>query len=191
VCSDSAEAPLTLREGGIFADGHHAELDRLRSDRAGRAAVAGEYQAEEAKRTGIPSLKVKFNKVFGFYIEVTNTHRDRVPDDYVRKQTMKNAERYITDELKQYESEALSAESRANAGVPAVCRAARPAEPQIPAMQRGGGGAGAAGCAGRLGGAGGRAQVLPTGVRGRADAGGRGGRHPVLEQALEANFVGE
>jgi DNA mismatch repair protein MutS len=106
------QAPLTLREGGIFADGVHPELDRLRTlQRDGQRWLA-EYQARELARTGIPSLKVAFNKVHGFYIEVTNTHRDKVPADYVRRQTVKNAERYVTDELKRYEADALSAETR-------------------------------------------------------------------------------
>ena len=108
------DAPLTVREGGIFAAGYNAELDRLRSIGSDGQTWLTEFQARELKRTGIPSLKVGFNKVFGFYIEITHTHRDRVPPDYVRKQTLKNAERYITDELKKYESEVLSAESRAN-----------------------------------------------------------------------------
>jgi DNA mismatch repair protein MutS len=108
------DAPLAVREGGIFAAGHNAELDRLRAVASDGQTWLAEFQARETRRTGIPSLKVGFNKVFGFYIEITHTHRDRVPPDYVRKQTLKNAERYITDELKQYESEALSAEARAN-----------------------------------------------------------------------------
>ncbi len=108
------DAPLTVREGGIFADGYNAELDRLRTIGGDGQTWLAEFQARETKRSGIPSLKVGFNKVFGFYIEITHTHRERVPPDYVRKQTLKNAERYITDELKQYESEVLSAESRAN-----------------------------------------------------------------------------
>ncbi len=108
------DAPLGLREGGMFADGVDAELDRLRSiDRDGQAWLR-EYQRTETEATGIPTLKVGFNRVFGYYIEVTTPHRDRVPEHYVRKQTLKNAERYITDELKKYESEALSAASRAN-----------------------------------------------------------------------------
>ncbi|MEP0846817.1 MAG: DNA mismatch repair protein MutS [Phycisphaerae bacterium] len=108
------DAPLALREGGIFAAGHNAELDRLRSvGRDGQAWLAA-FQRREIERTGIPTLKVGFNKVFGFYIEITNPHRERVPPEYVRKQTVKNAERYITDELKKYEAEALTAESRAN-----------------------------------------------------------------------------
>jgi len=108
------DAPLTVREGGIFAPGYHAELDRLRAIGSDGQTWLADFQAREIKRTGIPSLKVGFNKVFGFYIEVTHPHRDRVPPDYVRKQTLKNAERYITDELRKYESEVLSAESRAN-----------------------------------------------------------------------------
>ncbi len=108
------DAPTTLKEGGIFNDAQHPELDRLRTfGRDGQRWLA-EFQARESTRTGINSLKVAYNKVFGFYIEITNVHRERVPGDYVRKQTVKNAERYITDELKKYENEALSAESRAN-----------------------------------------------------------------------------
>lgn len=107
------DAPLTLKEGGIFAAGFHAELDRLRTiGRDGQRWLA-DYQVREQARTGIGSLKVAFNKVFGFYIEITNTHRDRVPADYVRRQTVKNAERYITDELKRYETDVLTAETRA------------------------------------------------------------------------------
>jgi len=115
ICAElRPDAPLTLRDGGIFNDGQNAELDRLRSiGRDGRTWLA-EFQARESERTGIPTLRVGFNKVFGYYIEVTNPHRDRVPPEYVRKQTIKNAERYITDELKKYENEALSAETRAN-----------------------------------------------------------------------------
>ncbi|MBI5866289.1 MAG: DNA mismatch repair protein MutS, partial [Planctomycetes bacterium] len=108
------DAPATLKEGGIFNAGHHAELDRLRLIGQDGQRWLAEFQVREAARTGIPSLKVAFNKVFGFYIEVTHVHRERIPADYVRKQTVKNAERYITDELKRYESDVLSAEARAN-----------------------------------------------------------------------------
>ncbi len=107
------DAPTTVREGGIFADGFNAELDRLRAIGADGQNWLAEFQAREIQRTGIPSLKVGYNKVFGFYIEITHAQRQRVPPDYVRKQTLKNAERYITDELKRYESEVLSAETRA------------------------------------------------------------------------------
>ncbi|MCH8968184.1 MAG: DNA mismatch repair protein MutS [Planctomycetes bacterium] len=110
----SAEAPLTVREGGIFAEGFDAELDRLRAIGTGGREWLSQYQAAEAKRTGIGSLKVGFNKVFGYYIEITHMHRDLVPPEYVRKQTVKNAERYITDELKRHETEVLTARDQAD-----------------------------------------------------------------------------
>lgn len=115
VTSLRPEAPLVTNEGGIIAPGFDAELDRLRGiSEDGRQWLA-DYQAREIQRSGIPSLKVGFNQVFGYYIEITNAHRSRVPTDYVRKQTLKNAERYITDELKKYETEVLTARDRANA----------------------------------------------------------------------------
>ncbi len=108
------DAPVTVREGGIFAEGVHPELDRLRGiSRDGQSWLA-EFQARQIERTGIPSLKVGYNRIFGYYIEVTHPHRERVPSDYRRRQTVKNAERYVTDELQRYESEVLAAQSRAN-----------------------------------------------------------------------------
>jgi len=108
------DPPLGLREGGFIADGYDAELDRLRSiGRDGRTWLA-EYQQSESKRTGIANLKVGFNKVFGYYLEISNSNRAEVPPEYVRKQTIKNAERYITDELKKYENEVLTAQDRSN-----------------------------------------------------------------------------
>ena len=108
----SPEAPPTLRDGGIIRDGYSEELGEIRSiTRDGRSWIT-RFQEEEAKRSGIPSLKVGFNRVFGYYIEVTNTHSEKVPGDYVRKQTLKNAERYITPELKEYENRVLTADER-------------------------------------------------------------------------------
>jgi DNA mismatch repair protein MutS len=107
------DAPVSLRDGGIFADGYHPELDRLRGVDSAAAGWLAEFQAREVQRTGIPSLRVSYNRVFGYYIEVTNPHRHRVPPDYIRKQTVKNAERYVTEELKQREQEILSAQTRA------------------------------------------------------------------------------
>ncbi len=108
-----ADPPAVITEGGIIRDGFNPELDELRgTGRQGRTWIA-DLQAKEAERTGIPSLKVGFNKVFGYYIEVTNTHRDKVPAHYIRKQTLKNAERYITPELKDRESAVLGAGERA------------------------------------------------------------------------------
>ncbi len=108
------DAPLTMNEGGIIAPGFDAELDRLHGIATDGRTWLADFQAREIERTGIPSLKVGFNNVFGYYIEITHTHRDRVPADYVRKQTVKSAERYITDELKRHETEVLTARERAN-----------------------------------------------------------------------------
>jgi DNA mismatch repair protein MutS len=109
------DPPLTLRDGGLLRDGYHAELDELRTIHRDGNRFLAEYQERELTRTGIQNLKVGFNQVFGFYIEITNSWKDRVPTDYVRKQTLKNCERYITPELKEYESKVLNAEERANA----------------------------------------------------------------------------
>lgn len=107
------DAPAIVREGGFIADGFNSELDRLRQmGSAGHQALA-EFQAREIERTGISSLKVGYNSVFGYYIEITHQHRDKVPPDYVRRQTVRNAERYITDELKRYENDVLGAADRA------------------------------------------------------------------------------
>src|SRR5262249_54850946 len=106
------DAPLVARDGGVIADGFNAELDRLRAlDTNGQRWLA-EYQAAESARTGISSLKVGYNRVFGYYIEVTNAHKEKVPPEYVRRQTVRNAERYITDELKRHETEALTDRER-------------------------------------------------------------------------------
>ena len=106
------EPASMLREGGVIADGYSAELDELR----GLQTNAGEFlvalETRERERTGIPNLKVEYNRVHGFYIEITNSHAEKVPDDYRRRQTLKNAERYITPELKAFEDKALSAKDR-------------------------------------------------------------------------------
>lgn len=107
------DCPLQTREGGIIREGYHQELDQLRQLAAGGKQWIAEYQAREAERVGVPNLKVRFNKVFGYYIELTNAHRDKAPENYIRKQTLKNAERYITPELKEYEDKVLSSDERA------------------------------------------------------------------------------
>jgi DNA mismatch repair protein MutS len=105
--------PLQSREGGIIRAGFNAELDSLCELSAGGKQWIARYQADEIARTGISTLKVGFNKVFGYYIEVTHTHGHKIPENYIRKQTIKNAERYITPELKEYEEKVLTAEDRA------------------------------------------------------------------------------
>jgi len=105
--------PAHLRDGGVIRDGYSEKLDELRALRRDGKGFIANLRAREVERTGIDSLKVGFNKVFGYYIEVTHSNRDRVPEDYIRKQTLKGAERYITPELKEYEAQVLSAEERA------------------------------------------------------------------------------
>ncbi len=109
-----AEEPaVLLRDGGVIARGHDAELDELLSITQNCDAFLLELEARERARSAIPNLRVQFNKVHGFYIEVTASHIDKVPADYQRRQTLKNAERYITPELKTFEDKALAAEDRA------------------------------------------------------------------------------
>jgi DNA mismatch repair protein MutS len=105
--------PIPLREGGIIRPGYHEELDSYRELATGGKRWIAEYQAQESERIDIPNLKVGFNRVFGYYIEITHAHQDRVPETYIRKQTLKNAERYITPELKEYEERVLSADDKA------------------------------------------------------------------------------
>jgi DNA mismatch repair protein MutS len=107
------EAPLTTRDGGYIRAGYRTDLDELRELMAGGKQWMAAYQAAESKRTGIASIKVGFNQVFGYYLEVTHTHREKIPPEYIRKQTLKNAERYVTPELKEYEEKVLSAEEKA------------------------------------------------------------------------------
>ena len=106
------EPPFTLREGGLIKAGYSAELDELRSIMNDTAGLIAEIEEREKAATGIPKLKVGYNKVFGYYIEVTNSYKDLVPDTYIRKQTLVNAERYITDELKKLESRIIGAKDR-------------------------------------------------------------------------------
>jgi DNA mismatch repair protein MutS len=107
-------SPLSLTEGGIIRDGYSDELDRLRDLMSSGKGWIAQLQQSERERTGIPTLKIGYNKVFGYYLEVTRTHVEKVPDDYIRKQTLVAAERYVTPELKEKEEEVLKAEERAN-----------------------------------------------------------------------------
>jgi DNA mismatch repair protein MutS len=106
------DPPQAAQEGGIIRRGHDAELDELHAIARGGKEWIARFQAQEITRTGIGSLKVGFNKVFGYYIEITHTHASKIPADYQRKQTLKNAERYITPELKAYEEKVLTAEEK-------------------------------------------------------------------------------
>ena len=122
LCADAAERiertlvdepPANLNDGGAIRDGVSADLDALRTLARGGKEWVAKLQADEATRTGIPSLKVGYNRVFGYYIEITHLHRDRVPGDYIRKQTLVGAERYVTPALKEQEETILTADEKA------------------------------------------------------------------------------
>jgi DNA mismatch repair protein MutS len=183
----ATEPAAQVRDGGVIAAGFDAELDELRAidDHCGEFLIA--LEARERSRTGIANLKVEYNRVHGFYIEVTHAHVQKIPDDYRRRQTLKNAERYITPELKAFEDRALSAQERALAREKLLYeRLVADLAPAIPDLQ----GAGAALAA---------LDVLTT-FAGRAEAldfarpefvaatglAIRGGRHPVVERQVEA-----
>ena len=106
------DPPTLVNRGGVIAKGVNAELDELRSIAYSGKDYLLQVQQREIERTGIPSLKIAFNNVFGYYIEVRNAHKDKVPADWIRKQTLVNAERYITEELKEYEEKILGAEEK-------------------------------------------------------------------------------
>lgn len=106
------EPPFSVREGGFIREGYHEEVDRLRGILTDTKGVIARMEAQEKEKTGIKSLKVGFNKVFGYYIEVSRTASDQVPENYIRKQTLVNCERYITQELKEMEHTILSAQDR-------------------------------------------------------------------------------
>ena len=107
------EPPITIKDGGLLKTGYHEELDELRSAAKDGRQWLADFQTSEQQKTGIKSLKVRHNKVFGYYIEVSKANADLVPEEYQRKQTLVNAERYITPELKEYENKILGAQERA------------------------------------------------------------------------------
>ena len=106
------EPPFSVREGGIIKDGYDESLDSVRSDMNNSTSLLANIEAEQKEKTGIPKLKVGYNRVFGYYIEVTNSYKDKVPEEYIRKQTLTNCERYITQELKDLEGRILGAKDR-------------------------------------------------------------------------------
>ena len=110
-----SDAPMLMHQGGIIAEGINEELDELRSISHSGKDFLLQIKQREMERTGISSLKIAYNKVFGYYLEVTNAHKDKVPEEWIRKQTLVNAERYITEELKTYEEKILNAEERISA----------------------------------------------------------------------------
>jgi DNA mismatch repair protein MutS len=182
----TAEPAALVRDGGVIAEGYDAALDELRAIDANCGAFLVELEARERERTGIGSLKVEYNRVHGFYIEVGNAHVEKVPDDYRRRQTLKNAERYITPELKTFEDRALSAQERALAREKLLYEELLTAlAPAIPPLQ---GLAAALATADVLANLAERAQTLNLVRPVLTDEPGiaiRGGRHPVVERQVE------
>lgn len=185
------DPPLGLREGGLIREGILPELDELRRLRHDAKGSIAAIEEREKKRTGIGSLKVRFNQVFGYYIEITSAHLSKVPSDYIRKQTLTNAERYITPELKEFEDKVLGAEERIKLlEYNLFCELREKALQEVPALQK-------------------QAERVATldaflslasyarenkTVRPRIEASGileiKGGRHPLVEKNLPAgSFV--
>ncbi len=106
------DPPFSVRDGGIIKDGFSGTLDEVREDMSGGTKRLAQIEARERERTGIPKLRTGYNRVFGYYLEVSNSYKDQVPDDYIRKQTLANGERYVTKELKDLENRILSAHDR-------------------------------------------------------------------------------
>ncbi len=182
----AAEPAAVLRDGNVIALGYDAELDELRAIQDNCGAFLIDLEARERARTGIGSLRVEFNRVHGFYIEVTNAHVARIPDDYRRRQTLKNAERYITPELKAFEDKALSAQERALAREKLLYeRLLAELAMAIPALQRA---ALALASLDVLSTHAGQAEALDWARPTFAAAPGvrvRGGRHPVVETQVD------
>ena len=131
------EPPFSVREGGLIRDGYHPDVDGLREILTDTKGVIAKLEAAEKEKTGIKSLKVGFNKVFGYYIEVSKSYYDQVPDHYIRKQTLVNCERYITQELKDMEHTILSAQDRRTAlEYELFCQLREAAAAQVDAVQR-------------------------------------------------------
>ena len=131
------EPSARVIDGGVIADGYSADLDELRQLQTHAGSFLIELEKREKERTGIPNLRVAYNQVHGYYIEVTNSHTGKVPDDYRRRQTLKNAERYITPELKTFEDKALSARDRALALEKSLYEALiETLQPHLPQLQK-------------------------------------------------------
>jgi len=182
--------PVVIRDGGVLAPGYDAELDELRNLSQNADQFLLDLEARERERTGIATLKVGYNRVHGYYIELGRTHGERVPDDYTRRQTLKGVERYITPELKRFEDQVLSARERALAREKALYELLLEAlQPPLAALQRCADGLAALDVLANLAE---RAEALrltrPTMV---AEPGIDidGGRHPVVEQVSETPFV--
>jgi len=184
------EPPVLIRDGGVIAAGYDEELDELRAIRENAGQYLLDLEARERERSGIPTLKVSYNKVHGYYIEVTRAQSDKVPEEYIRRQTLKGAERYITPELKAFEDKALSAAERALAREKALYDALLDTlGQQLASLQES---AAALAELDALNNLAERADALNLSLPQLVAEPGlaiRGGRHIVVEQVMDAPFV--
>jgi DNA mismatch repair protein MutS len=179
------EAPADLAGGGVVRAGYSAELDELRAVRDGAVEWIAELQGRERERTGIASLKVGYNKVFGYYIEVTKPNLGKVPDDYQRKQTLTNAERFVTPELKEWEAKVLSADERIGELEQALFREVRDAvAEEVARLQDLAGRVALVDVFSALAYVGDRNGYVRPRVDGEDRLEVRGGRHPVVERMM-------
>jgi DNA mismatch repair protein MutS len=181
------EPAALVREGGVIATGFDMELDELRAIDAHCGEFLVALEARERERTGIANLKVEYNRVHGFYIEVTNTHVEKIPDDYRRRQTLKNAERYITPELKTFEDKALSAQERALAREKWLFeQLLDELSPAIPAFQAAAGALATLDVLANLAERAGALRLTRPEFVAEPGIAIRGGRHPVVERQVES-----
>jgi DNA mismatch repair protein MutS len=180
------EPPVTLKEGGLIRDGYSSEVDELRRlVTSGRDWLA-ELQKKEIERTGINSLKIRYNKVFGYYIEITKANLDNVPEDYIRKQTLVNAERFITNDLKEHEARILGAQERIRSlEHDMFCRLRDDVAGRIESLKRAADTVSALDVLASLGEAAARNRYSRPRVTSGNAVRIKGGRHPVLEKILK------
>jgi len=182
--------PVLIRDGGVLAPGYDAELDELRDLSQNADQFLLDLESRERERTGIAALKVSYNRVHGYYIEVGRSHADRIPDDYVRRQTLKGAERYITPELKKFEEQVLSARERALAREKALYEALLDTlKPQIPLLQKVADAVAALDVLANLAQRAVALDLTAPELRNTPGLVVEGGRHPVVEQVSDAPFV--
>ncbi|MBN1587112.1 MAG: DNA mismatch repair protein MutS [Candidatus Omnitrophica bacterium] len=179
------EPPLTLRDGGVIRDGYDAALDEQRALSKGGKQALVEIQRREVERTGIKTMKIKFNKVFGYYLEVSNANRKAVPEDYIRKQTLVNAERFITPELKEFEEKILTASERARSLEEELFRdLVRKVLVHTEALKGSAEAAGVLDCLAHLAYVAARYGYVRPLIEDTDELWIRGGRHPVVERVL-------
>lgn len=184
------QCPSHLRDGGVIRAGFSEELDSLRSVSRDGQSWLGRFQREQIERTGIANLKIGYNKVFGYYIEVNHSSADKVPADYVRKQTIKNAERYITDELKKYENRVLGAQEKALALELELFEQVRAQTAKyVGRLQKLAEAVAESDCLAGLAHVAGRRNYVRPKITEAAELVVKEGKHPVLAETLGAEFV--